>query len=56
MEMRANHKVELSVYEWHLLLDELQHLLSIANRDGTNANCLWNKIVKQLNDEVVKEE
>jgi len=51
MEMRARHKVELSVYEWHLLLDELKHLLCIVNRDNTNANYLWDKIAKQLNDE-----
>lgn len=41
--------VELSVYEWHILLNELQHNMSVINRDTTDAKFLWEKIATKLN-------
>ncbi len=43
--------IELSVYEWHTLLDELQHSMRIMNRDNSNAKFLWEKIANKLNSE-----
>lgn len=42
-------KVELTVYEWHVLLEELQHNMRVVNRDTTNAKFLWGKISGKLN-------
>lgn len=41
--------VELSVYEWHILLEELQHNMSVVNRDTSSAKFLWGKISNKLN-------
>lgn len=42
-------KVELTVYEWHILLEELQHNMSVVNRDTSSAKFLWGKISNKLN-------
>lgn len=44
-------KVELTVYEWHILLEELQHNMSVVNRDTSSAKFLWEKIANKLNGE-----
>lgn len=41
--------IELSVYEWHILLDELQRSMRVVNRDTSNAKFLWEKIANRLN-------
>lgn len=40
--------VELSVYDWHVLLDELLHSQRFVNRDTENASRLYEEIAKQL--------
>ena len=46
--------LELTAYECHLLLKELEHALCICNRDGAQAKYLWEKISTQLNDKETK--
>jgi hypothetical protein len=43
-------KVELTVYEWHKLLKELEFLRNICNRDQDDVIDLWEKISTQLSD------
>jgi len=40
--------VQLSVFEWHILLQELEHNLNIINRDRRNTSILYDKIASQL--------
>lgn len=41
--------VSLTAYEWHLILQELQHSISVINRDTTNAKAMWDKLANKLN-------
>jgi len=42
--------VRLSIYEWHILLNEMEHSLRFVNRDAHNLNALYIKITAQLNN------
>lgn len=52
-------RFELTSFEGHQLLDELEHALAVVNRDTTIADKLWNLIANQLHgftyDEISKE-
>ncbi len=41
--------ISLTAYEWHILLDELHHSMSVVNRDTSNAENLWDIIANKLN-------
>jgi hypothetical protein len=43
-------KIILTVYDIHLLLSELNHLMRFTNRNNQTPEYLFNKITKQLND------
>jgi len=45
--------VEMSIYEWHMLLREIEFLLQIGNRDDTHAKALYEKIAGQLHGATV---
>ncbi len=47
--------IELTVYEWHTLLSELEYAQRFVNRDGSNAKSLWHKIVNKLNNSIVSD-
>lgn len=49
-----NISLELTAFDCHLLLKELEHALCFVNRDTSNANYLWEKISTQLNDKETK--
>jgi len=42
--------VYLSIFEWHVLLGELEHSMRFVNRDTNNPTALYNKISTQLNN------
>jgi hypothetical protein len=46
--------VQLTPYEWHETLKELEHLLRIANRDNGPVERLYSKIASQLHGDTVK--
>lgn len=44
-----NASVELTVYEWHILIGILEHRMSFANLDKRQAESIWRKICENLN-------
>lgn len=49
IETRPESGLNLTMYELHMLLDELAERLRIANRDTRNAKFLYEKIATQMN-------
>ena len=45
--------VQLTPYEWHETMRELEHLLRIANRDNSTVKRLYTKIATQLHGDKV---
>ena len=46
--------VSLTTYEWHILLLELERVMSFINIDTTHAVLLYEKITAQLSDTPIK--
>ena len=42
--------VKLTVFEWHLLMSDLEHFLQVVNRDTENTKIILEKIASQLNN------
>jgi hypothetical protein len=40
--------VQLTAFDWHLLLQELEHSMGVVNRERTHIYQLWEKIASQL--------
>ena len=54
LKVLPNQSVNLSIYEWHTLLNELQYNMRFVNRDSSVAVSLFEKIATQLNGASVR--
>ena len=53
MSKETDPVVKLTIYEWHLVLSELEHMMRFVNVDIVVAKSLYHKISQQLNEKSV---